>query len=361
MAKTYEFNNLLHQVLYKNTNDVIYYTNPPREIGYFEREWLNSLRMEIETTSEFEHNVIINLTWFNANWEKTEELRNLVYSLGPKENVKLWYAGTIDGNHWITQSNIDFFHQFVKDGYAYSFVGFSDEHWHSWMPQWFVETNLRIDIGELLLNQPPKYLYLAYNRKPKLHREWLINSIIDNKLLDRGWVTYEKGFYPEIDAMTSETDQDKHSSDVRFTRPEDIVSLGDLSIWRDSYMVIVSETDHDDPYQLTEKTWKPIFGLRPFILNGRREVYKILERLGFYTPMDLFKNSKLDAHYENVVEQIKILYSKSPTELYSLWEEQFEMLLYNRQRMFEMANSNPNRILNWPQAKGRPHSVPVSG
>lgn len=124
-----------------------------------------------------------------------------------------------------------------------------------------------------------------------------------------------------------------------------------MNLWRDSYLTVVSETDHDDPWQLSEKTWKPIFGLRPFLINGRREVYDVLERLGFYTPKDLFKNNDLDCHYESVVKQIKSLYEKTPEQLYQMWEDQYEMLVYNRKRMYEMANSDPKKILNWPQAK----------
>jgi hypothetical protein len=97
--------------------------------------------------------------------------------------------------------------------------------------------------------------------------------------------------------------------------------------------------------------------MRPFLINGSRELYKILEKLDLYTPKDLFKNVDLDCHYESVVKQIQALYNKTPEELYTLWEGQFEMLLYNRQRMFEIANCDPSKILNWPQAKS--YSVPV--
>lgn len=344
---------------YDGDDDRIYYNSPPLEVGKLEREWLNNVKKNIANLSEYEHNVLVNLTWFKAGWEDTEPLRQLVHSVGPKEQVKIWFAGSVDGNHWITQKQFDFYHYFVNEGYAHSFVGYSGEHWHSWYPQWFIDNNLRADVNDMMLNNPPKHLYLAYNRKPRIHREWLVNSLIENKLLDRGWVTFEKGHYPEIDSRTGETDQDKHSEDTRYTRPEDILSLGDMSIWRDSYMIVVSETDHDDPWQLSEKTWKPIFGLRPFLINGRREVYDVLEKLGFFTPKDLFKNNELDCHYTSVTKQIQALYEKTPDELYRMWEDQYEMLLYNRKRMFEIANTDPSRILNWPQAKNKPYSVPV--
>lgn len=350
MAKVYEFHNLINQVFYKNTTDLIYYTGEPRELGIREREWLNHLKKEIATTSTYEHNVLVNLTWINANWDKTAPLATMVKKLGKPNDVKVWYASSIDGGHWITQNNIRVYHYLEAIGYTSSFVGFSGEHWNSWIPSWFVDNNLKVDANSVILNRQPKNLYLAYNRKPRPHREHLVNSLIQNNLLDRGWVTFENGHYPQIDNKTGITDQDKHSSDVRFTRPEDVCSIGDLDVWRDSYLIVVSETDDTDPYQLSEKTWKPIFGLRPFLINGHRDIYKVLERLGLYTPKDFFKNDSIDGNYESVVKQIQALYTKTPEELYDLWAKQFEMLLYNRKRMFEIANTDPTRILNWPQA-----------
>lgn len=348
MKKIYEYDGRNFEICFDNRH---YYENSPSDVGTMEREWLNNLKHQIATESDFEHNVICNLTWFKAGWEETEFLRKFVHSLGPKEFVKIWYVGSVDGNYWITQHHIEFYHYFVNQGYTHSFVGYSGEHWHSWYPEWFINNNLRADVNEMMLNNPPKNLYLCYNRKPRIHRTWLIDKIFEENLFDRGWITFEKGHYPQIDARSSETDQDKHTADVRFSRPEDILSLGNMKIWRDSFLVIVSETDHDDPWQLSEKTWKPIFGLRPFLINGRREVYNVLERLGFYTPKDLLKNNKLDCHHTSVVEQIKKMYFMSPTKLYNFWEEIYEKLLHNRRRMFELANSDPTKILNWPQAK----------
>lgn len=335
------------------TDERIYYTSEPLEVGKLERQWINNLKIEIAQQSTFEHNIICNLTWFKSNFEQTVNLRNFVESLGDISSVKLWYIGSVDGNYWLTYSYIDIFNYFLQKGYTHSFVGYSDEHWHSWYPEWFIGNNKNVDMNDLFLNQEPKHLYLSYNRKPRIHRTWLVNSIIENNLLDRGWVTFERGHYPEIDKLTAETDQDKHTQDVRFTRPEDITSLGDLEIWRNSYLILVSETDENDPWQLSEKTWKPIFGLRPFLLNAHKDLYKILEKLDFYTPKDFFKNSDLDASYTSLVDQLKKLYNYSSTELYKMWIDQYEMLLYNRRRMFEISISDPTKILNWPQAKSK--------
>lgn len=338
---------------YDGDDNRLYYTCEPLQVGRLERQWLNHLKREIAETSEYDHNVIVNLTWFKASWEETETLRQLVDSLSPKEQVKIWFVGSVDGNDWITHAHFDFYHHFVNQKHNISFVGYSGEHWHSWYPFWFIDNNDGIDPDKLLLKPNPEYLYLSYNRKPKIHRELLVEGLIKNNLLDRGWVTYERGRFPEIDVRTGESDQDRHSSDIRFSRPEDITSLGNMNRWRNSYLNIVSETEHSDPWQLSEKTWKPIFGLRPFLINGHNESYNVLDRLGFYTPRDLFKNSKLDCSHESAIKQIQALYTKTPEQVYDLWVEQYDMLVHNRKRMYEMAYSNPTKILNWSQAASK--------
>lgn len=350
MIKVYEFTG----------DDRIYYTCDPKEIGVLERTWLDNLKKEIKNSSTFKHNVIVNLTWFKAGWEQTEPLRNLIQNLGDKSNVKIWYTGSIDGNDWIKLDYIEIYHYFKKEGYTDSFVGYADEHWHTWYPYWFVKNNTNLDIKKILLDTTPKFLYLSYNRKPKLHRELLVDSLIKENLLEKGWVTYEKNKFPEVDRLSGDTDQEKHSSDLRFSRPEDLTSLGNLSIWRNSYLVIVSETETSDAWQISEKTWKPIFGLRPYVLNSHPNISKILDKLGFFTPADLFKNYKLRGSHTSIIDQIKKLKNLSPTDLHKLWESQYEMLNYNRQRFLELANSDTTKILNWPQAKQKPYSVPVA-
>ena len=97
--------------------------------------------------------------------------------------------------------------------------------------------------------------------------------------------------------------------------------------------------------------------MRPFLLNCNTGVTSVLEKLNFYTPKDLFKNSKLDGSLESTIDQLKILCEKTPDELYRMWQSQLPLLNYNRQRIIEISKQDPTRILNWSQI----YSVPVSG
>jgi hypothetical protein len=195
-----------------------------------------------------------------------------------------------------------------------------------------------------ITNPSCKYLFLSYNRKPRQWREDLVKQLIENNLHTKGFITFEEGHFPEIDKMTKEYDKNLHTTDLRYSRPEDILTLGNMDVWNNSYSVIVSETEIYDPWQLSEKTWKPLMGLRPYFLNSNPGIVKILEKLDIYTPAMLFNNTKLNSCLiADIIEQLILI--KDPNKLY---ESQLDMLKYNQKRFFEIATSDPTKILNWP-------------
>jgi hypothetical protein len=110
-----------------------------------------------------------------------------------------------------------------------------------------------------------------------------------------------------------------------------------MNIWNNSYCVIVSETEPTDPWQLTEKTWKPIMGMRPFLINGNSNISNVLKNLGFITPGIMFENIELDSgKIAPLISQLKVLSSKSANELYDLWLSQREMLIHNKNKFNEL-------------------------
>lgn len=333
-----------------------YYTCDPQEIYHYEKEWVSNLKNEIIKTSTHAHNYLINLTWIDR--EKQYDWINWIDPVHTPDMCKVWLSGSIDGFTWITNS--DFYDRLKQKGYQISTVGYSEEHWHSWFPYWLYNKNQKIDTTLRTV----KYLYLNYNRKPKTHRLNLVDSLRDNNLLCLGYVTFQKGYYQTLDETTGNTEQDFHEikvqneptnyikeKDIQHSRPEDVCSLGNLEIWNNSYLNVVSETEFYDQYHLSEKTWKPIIGLRPFVLNSNPTVSKVLEKLGFYTPAMLFKRQDLDnCDVESIVSLVNELKNLNDTQIYNLYQEQFPMLQHNYKRFTEIATGDRTKILNWPQA-----------
>lgn len=318
-----------------------FYGAEPRVIGKIELVWFNNLKNQIANSSDYQTNIVINCTWLNIG----EDMLNFIFQNGRPENTKLWFAGTVDGLYWLHHTHS--FKYLKLTGWTIEFVGNSDTHYSTWFPNLMVKFN---DLSSIV-NPSCKYLFLSYNRKPRPWRIELVKTLIENNLHNKGFITFEEGHFSEVDNKTKEYDQNLHTTDLRFSRPEDILTIGDMNVWNDTYSVIVSETEITDPWQLSEKTYKPIMGLRPYFLNSNPGVVKQLEKLGFYTPAKLFDNKKLnDCSITEIVNQLKLI--DNPIELY---QSQLDMLKHNQNRFIEIANSDPTKILNYP------HSVPVAG
>lgn len=307
-----------------------FYTAEPHIIGEYEQKFIEKLKQEILATSAYESNLIINLTWLEPNdpnvipWLN----RNAI----PK-STKLYVVGLVDGMHWFTQTKT--FHDLQEMKSIMEFIGFSPNNWRSFIPSLMNQYS----VEELALDNDPTYAYLAYNRKSRPHRYTITKLLIDNNLIDRGYITFQKGNFDIIDQRTGETDQHLHTSDLRYSRPEDLFTLGNMDIWKKTYSVLVSETEATDPWQLSEKTWKPILGLRPFVHNGNEQLYKVLHKLNLYTPADLFKNTRLNnSDPITLIEHFKWLNQKSPKELYELYCDQYFMLKHNRNIFLELAS-----------------------
>lgn len=307
-----------------------FYTCDPKCIGENEYKSIEKLKRHISETSTYQSNLIINLTWFDR--DKTTELLSWIDRYKIENSTKIYLTAYVDGAYWFTREPI--YEQLIYLGYSVEIEGFGPNNWYSWIPSWMQDYSL----DELSLHPSPQYTFLSYNRKPKYHRKELVQSIIDNDLLKFGWVTYEHGEFSEIDSYSGNTDQELHSPDLRFSRPEDLRSLGNMNIWNNSYCVIVSETEPTDPWQLTEKTWKPIMGMRPFLINGDSNISNVLKNLGFITPGIMFENIELDSgKIAPLISQLKTLCDMSSIELNELWNKQKEMLLHNRNRFKQIA------------------------
>lgn len=335
-----------------------FYLADPQDIGIFEKEWVSNLRNEIANVSTYPMNHIINITWLDI--DKENELFQYIKNNEDPKTSKIWLCGSIDSCHWVR--SMEFYKSFVEKGFDISLIGFSEEHWHSWFPYWLYKNNKDIHVT---LSENIKHLYLSYNRKPREHRKLLVEKLIENNLLDCGYITFEHGVFPEIDNKTGMTEQGHYEkllekepnnyirgADVRYSRPEDLTTLGDLEVWNSSYLVIASESEIYDPYHLSEKTWKPILGLRPFVWNGNNSMPGVLDRLGFYTPAKLFDNKSLDkCNVDSILDLLNELRILSTEQIYHLYLHQLPMLEHNRRRFIEIATADRTKILNWAQSK----------
>ena len=191
--------------------------------------------------------------------------------------------------------------------------------------------------------------YMCLNRKPHSHRVELVEKLHSKSLLDKGYVTLgfdnnsQKQTTLEL-PMTLEADKDyklgpEISGDVGI--PNDITTLGNNAIWCDHFLNVVTETVVHSNVFVSEKVYKPILGLRPFVVLGDNKVYDVLHDFGLDTFDDIFgnwyKNKNYKQRIESIVNLINDLEITGNKDRFALYKKLEHRLIQNRKQLIEQA------------------------
>jgi hypothetical protein len=145
--------------------------------------------------------------------------------------------------------------------------------------------------------------FICLNRKPHQHRVALVERLLEVK--EQGYISLG---LPGDRALTIDTDFDPDQGindefgnmgtdegTVSRKIKNDIFSLGDLANWNRSLLCIVTETEfsntNPENFFMSEKTWKPVLGLRPFFVYGQPRLRDYLKAQGFDIFEDIFDYS----------------------------------------------------------------------
>lgn len=130
--------------------------------------------------------------------------------------------------------------------------------------------------------------FLCLNRKPHWHRKKFFAELQQHDLLYRGIISMgsEKG--PAVLALPEDDykhDMAPNSSNEHHGIPNDIASLGPPAIWRRCFFNVVTETiwNINQNCFVSEKIYKPIVGMRPFVVYDPDGGGKWLRDRGFIT------------------------------------------------------------------------------
>ena len=182
-------------------------------------------------------------------------------------------------------------------------------------------------------------LFLCYNRKPHWHRKYLHEQMTKHKIINKGIFTLgnedsEKIKLINTDKSTLPSDDSKIHGELGI--PNDTMSLGDIQLWNSHFVTIVTETQHvldlGFPF-FSEKIWKPMIGMRPFLLVGDGGSIKYLQDNGFHTFNELFGLEKNDLTVDDIVMAIKA-FTGDTTEIY---DSILDKLKHNKKRFYEFA------------------------
>ena len=275
------------------------------------------------------------------DWENTAcvPIRRSTHRLIEDKFEKVYHLGNTNKGYYFS-----FWLEFIKDHWKYFNKGKYKE-----------EPNL---VRSATVGENGKH-FLCYNRKPHEHRVSILNKIHEVGLEKFGIVsaTIEHDGYNFPNPITlNETHDDrtlKIINEWEGQNGNDIISLGDADNWQKHFLTVVTETTIHTDVLLSEKTFKPIIGLRPFLILGDQNLYKKLKEMGFDIFEDMFpdilinlSNPAYEKRIEYIVEQLQRLSAFSYSELDEKYKELRPRLKANRERLHEVIVENFNRILN---------------
>lgn len=203
--------------------------------------------------------------------------------------------------------------------------------------------------------------FLTYNRNMRVQREYFMLKVIESNLLD--FMIYSfKGSSPilDFDNKLRETININEQIIIDYKNlPKKIIgkkvndTFGDwqgqqlmINHYSSTFLSIVSETEvGDNTVYLSEKTFKPIVALHPFISISSKDTLKYIKNLGYKT-FDKWWDETYDEasnfieRIDKIILIIKKLSKKSKSELEKMKLEMFDVLLHNRNTYINRIKTN---------------------
>jgi hypothetical protein len=187
-----------------------------------------------------------------------------------------------------------------------------------------------------------KYDFLCYQRKPYGYRQKLFAALKDKN----GIITIGN---QEFDVNTDLPYHAGHDEIIgELNVPNDIWSLGNINVWNQSFLNIVSEThqsvSNEVPF-VSEKIFKPIIGMRPFICYGNVNTSEYLRSRGFETFDDDFDFTIQDNYDGTAGEIIKVVDKLDHVDL--LYTKLLPKMLHNFNHFKTAARKEWDILSNW--------------
>lgn len=206
-------------------------------------------------------------------------------------------------------------------------------------------------ISELLTHESITHAYMCLNRKPHEHRVCLFNQLTDLGIVDCGLVSMG-GDGQAIKTLAVDCEHDDLAPNAirdQTGLPNDIASLGHLSNWQKHFLNVVTETVYDinQNHFVSEKIFKPIVGLKPFLVYDSDGATSWLESRGFEPYTREFGDiSDLDlTQPNNLAPFLKILCQQPVSYLRSKFVALIPKMLYNKNQFVHYVNKQ-KQIIN---------------
>jgi hypothetical protein len=326
--------------------------------GPSEIETLKTIQLQIEEQFPNDNNLLISLTWFgpqfdNDSWQQIED-----FSKSKVKVDNLFLLATVDPP-MITVTDIQQIKMLTDALHVYLLGNFDSPHAFNFFAP-TVAKNFKFYTDDDLLLKHCQYRYISYNRKPKPHRIQLVNMLYDQNLNTLGIITLGKDesnihnqnqlhkYISLGEQQKDYIDRGNHPDHWGFGIPLDNFSLHRLDLWQESFLFVTGATEANPVNDLfcQQDTFKPMLGLRPFVINGSQKTYHWLKYHGFQTFNNYWPHIDIESGevQETIVSVIKFLATKSSNELLSMYQDMLPKLHHNKNRFFEFAEEQQYKI-----------------
>ena len=333
--------------------------------GKYEQDIFASIQQQIQMHWPNENNVLLNLTWIGP---QTDQQIGAVLAKN-KEIHNLFLLSTVDSVPHKAQEFVRRFEQHgVKNVY---YLGNSEgSYYFNIFAIVCADHHEQYKTDDLVLRDV-KYPYISYNRKPYVHRLDLVKELVRRDLVHKGIVTLGRPF-PE---NTAPEDQlyfsigEKNQDYVKYGHwysdstdatphdiPHDLFSLHNWQCWQHHFLHVVGSTTiyNEDHLFVNQINFKPLIGMRPFIINGQTKLYQWLQDQGFRTFEHLFPGKDLTVSGGMgdgkltcaIADAIEYVCNQTPAELQSIYDEILPDLIHNRLRFHEWTAEQQRRVNN---------------
>jgi hypothetical protein len=210
----------------------------------------------------------------------------------------------------------------------------------------FIRQNSQYFFDDRYLKMPQiTKKFMCLNRKAHIHRKVFVDLLVKNDLFDQGIVSqFTTNVGQLVDTQISKLMLNDGESGSEI--PNDIYSLGDPDLWSQHFVNVVTETTTHTNVFLSEKIWKPIIGLRPFVILGDYQIVYKLKELGFDTFDDVFGHWYINPDWQVRANCIIDILKNLPNNLNTMYQQLLPRLEKNRERFINYMDENHKKISN---------------
>jgi hypothetical protein len=196
---------------------------------------------------------------------------------------------------------------------------------------------------------------MCLNRKPHWHRQQLYDAMVAAGVADQGLVSM--GARIDGEPAQRSLPHDTGVSDLNLNpNPgieqtgivNDIMSLGHPDNWRRIFLDVITETQFNlrRTRFVSEKIYKPIMGMRPFLVYARDGAVSWLSERGFEPYVsDFLDITDLDlASYHNMVPFLQCLCQQPVSYFQKRFIDLQDKIQYNREQFDRYVNEINQKI-----------------